>query len=80
MTKTIYSANNIKLTSWLKDARESKGLTMRDLGERLQRPHSYVAKIEGCERRLDVIEFIDYCKALEESPVDVLKQLFDLEG
>ena len=79
MTKTIYSTDNTKLASWLKDTREQKGLTMRDLGGRLQRPHSYVAKIEGRERRLDVVEFVDYCRALEESPVDVLKQVFDLD-
>ena len=41
---------------------------MRALAERLERPHSFVQKIEQGERRLDVIEYIAYCRALDVLP------------
>lgn len=41
---------------------------MRDLATRLNKPHSYVHKVEQGERRLDVIEYVWYCKALGLEP------------
>ena len=46
---------------------------MRDLGEILCKPHSYVQKVETGERRLDVVELVWYCKALNKRPGDALK-------
>ncbi len=45
-------------------AREKAGLTQQQLASQLGRPQSYVAKYEGGERRLDVVEFIDIARAL----------------
>lgn len=42
---------------------------MRDLAERLEVPHSFVGKVEQGERRLDVVEYIQYCEALNVSPL-----------
>ncbi len=41
---------------------------MRELGERMDVMHSFVGKIEHGERRLDLIEYIKYCAALEIDP------------
>ncbi|GAA6169012.1 hypothetical protein NBRC116591_28230 [Sessilibacter corallicola] len=41
---------------------------MRDLGERIGEPHSFVQKVESMERRIDVYELVQYCKALEQNP------------
>lgn len=43
-------------------------LSMRQLAEKLDCPHSFVGKVEQGERRLDVIEFVEYCKALNTDP------------
>lgn len=63
------------LISWLKDAREAQGLTMRELAQKLEVPHSFIGKVEQCERRIDVIEYMAYCRALELSPVDGINLL-----
>ena len=49
----------------LAEARVAAGLTQRDLAQRLKRPHSYVAKIECGERRVDVVEFVEFARALK---------------
>jgi len=68
MFKSLNSPQHQRLIDWLKQQREAKGLSMRALGVRLDTPHSFVGKVEQGERRLDVIEFLQYCDALEASP------------
>lgn len=48
---------------------------MRDLAEKMDVPHTFIAKIEARERRLDVIEYLNYCKYLEISPFEGLKEV-----
>lgn len=48
---------------------------MRDLAAKLGVPHSFVGKVEQCERRLDVIEFVTYCEAMGVNPTDGINQL-----
>lgn len=59
------------------DARHAAGLTQSEVAERLSRPQSFISKLEQGERRLDVIEFIDVCRALNADPVVVLTKIID---
>ncbi len=68
MQKTIQSEPYRLLIQWLKTARLQRGLTMRDLAARLKVPHTWIGKIEQCERRVDVCEFYQLCDALELNP------------
>jgi transcriptional regulator with XRE-family HTH domain len=61
------------LIKWLKKKRLESGLSLRDLGELLEVHHSIVGKVEICERRLDLVEYLDYCKALGINPMEGLK-------
>lgn len=71
--KTLYSSESVNLGKWLREKREAKGLTMRELGDLLEKPHSFVAKTECGQRRLDVVEFVRYCESLDVDPADGLK-------
>ncbi len=75
MKKAIYSSNGKALCAWLKEQRVNSGLTMRDLGELLSLHHSIIGRIELGERRLDVIEWIQYCEALNADPFECLEAL-----
>jgi transcriptional regulator with XRE-family HTH domain len=48
----------------LREARSEVGLTQAELAARLGRPQSFVSKYESGERRLDLIELSEVCKAL----------------
>jgi transcriptional regulator with XRE-family HTH domain len=49
----------------LRNLRQEQGLTQAQLAERLGLPQSYVSKYETGERRLDFVETIFICEALE---------------
>jgi|TARA_R110000803_G_scaffold110737_4_gene179215 transcriptional regulator with XRE-family HTH domain len=77
MIKTIHSTQYQLLVNWLKENRQAQELTMRDLAKKLNMPHSFIGKVEQCERKLDVIEFINYCQALSLSPVDGIQLILN---
>lgn len=56
----------------LRSVREGVGISQRELARRLCKPPSFVNKTEQLERRLDVLEFIVWAKALEIRPEALL--------
>lgn len=48
----------------LRDLRTSAGLTQVELAKRLAKPQSYVSKFESGERKLDLPELDEICRAL----------------
>ncbi|MEP1537973.1 MAG: helix-turn-helix transcriptional regulator [Paracoccaceae bacterium] len=72
MSKSIYDERYIGLIAVLKAARLSAGITQQQVASRLAKPQSYVAKVEGRERRLDVIEFLDFAKSINWDPIPTL--------
>ena len=68
MTRSLRTPGHQALMQVPVRTRKSKGVTQQELADRLQRPQSYVAKIETGERRLDVVEFVEWFQALEADP------------
>ncbi|OCX66861.1 transcriptional regulator [Thioclava sp. SK-1] len=65
MTKTLRTPEHVYLCQRLRQVRLDAGLTQADLAQRLDKPQSFVAKVETQERRLDVIEFVRWLAACE---------------
>ena len=80
MEKSLHTSENQKLLSWLRSMREERHLTMRDLAGKMNKPHSFIAKVEQGERRLDVVEFVEYCNCLGVSPFDGMKHSFSAKS
>lgn len=57
------------------EAREEAGVSQEQLAERLGRPQSYVSKTELGKRRLDVIEYLTFARAVGYDPYDLLKEI-----
>ncbi|MDI1228557.1 MAG: helix-turn-helix transcriptional regulator [bacterium] len=55
--------------------RKKVRLTQAQLARKLGKPQSFVAKYEGGERRLDVIEFLEITQQLKIDPKSVLEKL-----
>src|ERR1700692_971513 len=75
LDKSVHSAGQTAFCEVMIGARKASGLTQHQLAKRLRRPQSFVAKYEGGERRVDVVEFIEICKAVEADPNKLLKVL-----
>lgn len=64
-----------QLRAILRRAREERGVTQRQLSARLKRDKNFVQLVESGERALDVIEYLQYAKALRVDPLEVMRQL-----
>lgn len=77
MRDTLRSPRQIELRKLLLRQRTDRGVTQTELAQRLGKPQSFVAKYEGGERRLSVIEFIDIAEALQIRPSHLLDELHE---
>ena len=75
LSKSVHSAEQLAFRELMIAARKRAGLTQQELANRLKRPQSFVAKYEGGERRLDVVEFIAIAQAISIDPIRVLRSL-----
>jgi transcriptional regulator with XRE-family HTH domain len=57
------------------EARVAKGVTQIELADLLGRPQSFVSKVEGGDRRLDVIEFLQIITALNVDPEPIIQSV-----
>ena len=84
MDKTIYSRQSECLQTTLAALRKSAGLTQRQLAGKLRREHSLVGRLELGERRLDMVEFYQFCKACgvepEKSARELMRKFKEIEA
>ena len=76
MRKSIHHGFHELLGEILIKSSLDKALTQRELPEKIHIPASYSSKVETRERRLDVIEFYEYGKALNHTPLEILSEFF----
>lgn len=62
MPKTIHSSEYKTIIEKLRKAREKTGLTQQEVAEKLDKPQSYISKIERGERRIDVVELAELAR------------------
>ncbi|WP_415712716.1 helix-turn-helix domain-containing protein [Maridesulfovibrio sp.] len=72
--KSIHTDEYKNFITILIDARKRVEKTQMDVANILDKPQSYIAKYEGCERRIDVLEFIKICQAIDVDPISVLRE------
>jgi ribosome-binding protein aMBF1 (putative translation factor) len=76
MSSSLSSPHYKRFRELLVQARKGAGLSQSELSSRLNRPQSFISKYERGERRLDVIEFAEVCRALEIDPIKSLAKLY----
>jgi transcriptional regulator with XRE-family HTH domain len=73
--KSLRSPLHRELLHLLIAARKNANLTQQDLAISLRRHQSFVAKYEGGERRIEIVEFVQICRAIGVPPDQLLKKL-----
>jgi|LAHS01.1.fsa_nt_gb transcriptional regulator with XRE-family HTH domain len=72
MKKSIYDDEYRELIARLIEKRKSKGITQKQLAEKMGIDNTIISKAENCVRRLDVIELLNICRALDIKLSDIL--------
>lgn len=75
INKSIHSKLYHRIIARLRAKREGKGLSQYQLSQILKVQQSYVSKIETCERRLDILELMNICEALDLSFIDFVREI-----
>jgi len=75
MPKTLGSARQGALVALLIERRLKAGLSQAALAKKLRRYQSFVATVESGQRRIDVVEFLDFADAIGFEPSDALRQI-----
>jgi len=80
MQKSVHTKEYKALRAELRAIREKAGLSQRDLAAKLNVPHSWVAKVEAGERRIDVVELCWFIAACGEDAVRLMSRLSAGDG
>jgi transcriptional regulator with XRE-family HTH domain len=75
MQKSLRSPEYARLIAALVATRKGAGVRQQALAKKLGRPQSFIAKYEGGERRIDLIEFVAIVRALDADPVKLFADL-----
>jgi len=67
MSNSVYSSRYKEFLKQLKAARLEAGLTQSEVAALLNVPQSYVSKCESGERRVDVVELMDFAEVYQKS-------------
>jgi transcriptional regulator with XRE-family HTH domain len=71
---TIHDPRYKRIVNLLIEARKSAGLTQVQLAEKIGLPQPDISKIERCERRIDALELVDWCKVTKQSFAAIERQ------
>ncbi|MBA4227705.1 MAG: XRE family transcriptional regulator [Hyphomonas sp.] len=72
MANSLADARYRRIIDRLREARLAASLTQAELAEKLGRPQSFVAKVEGYERRLDILEFVQLAASIDVEASELL--------
>ena len=75
MPKTIFGGAHGLFVEALISARRRAGLNQTQLGQRLGKDQKFVSLIERSQRRIDVVEWLAICRALDVEPIDLYRQV-----
>ena len=80
MQKSLKSAEYARLIAMLVAVRKDAGIRQQPLAKKLGKPQSFIAKYEGGERRIDVVEFIAIARALDADPIKLFRDFIAGKG
>jgi transcriptional regulator with XRE-family HTH domain len=74
MEKSLYNKKYKLFISLLREYRRKKDITQAELAKALGTEQAVISKFEKCERRVDFLEFINMCEALDVSTIEFMTE------
>jgi transcriptional regulator with XRE-family HTH domain len=75
MSRTLGTPRHEALRAFLVERRKKAGLTQTEVAKKLGRHPSFVATVESGQRRIDVVELLDFAEAIRFDPREVIKRI-----
>lgn len=75
MTHPIHDSRYQRIATLLAELRKQRGLLQQDVADRLDRPQAFVSKVESGVRRVDLVELLDFLRALDADPHEFINQI-----
>jgi transcriptional regulator with XRE-family HTH domain len=72
--KDTKSAFNERIIEELIRRRKDAGITQWDVARRMKTDQSQISKFERRERRLDIVDYVRYCRAIGLDPGELLRE------
>lgn len=77
MTRSTHYPRYKRFLDALREARQAAGVTQTELADRIGNRQVFVSKLERGDRRLDVVDLIEYCEA---AGIDAVAFFIRLKG
>ena len=77
MTGSTHNPDYQLLLEVLREARKQQGVPQVLLAERLGNTQTFVSKCERGERRIDLVEFVEFVEAMGSSPAEVFNEYLE---
>ena len=78
--KTIHTKRHKRLVEIIIAERKRAGIRQIQLAKKLKRSQTWIARLEGGERRIDVIELLDLAEAIGFDAPNIVAQLAPKKG
>ena len=75
MKKAIYQESYRALVATLRDTRHRQGLRQEDVAGCLGVTRTWVSKVESCELRMDMVQFVALCRVLRVDASRLVRRL-----
>ena len=72
---TIRTSRHRALVALIKAERQKAGLRQIDVAKRLGQSQSWIVRLEGGQRRIDVVEFLQIAKVVGFDPIEALRHI-----
>lgn len=75
--KSLYSPRYDLFLKLLREAREAAGPFQRQAARKLDRTQAYISKSETGERRVDIVELVEFLRAYDQEPEPFFRKVWD---
>lgn len=73
--RSIHNKRYKAIIAFIKEKRKATGITQKEMAKKIHLRQNVISKIETCERRMDLLEMLSYCKAINISLSEVIRRL-----
>jgi len=79
MPRTLQSPRHEALRAFLQEKRLKAGMTQQDVADKLERYQSFIATVESGQRRIDVVELLEFADAIGFDPREAIRRLLAVD-